>query len=186
MGFPRQEYWSGLPFPSFSMGSSQPRVWTHVYCIGQWSLYYWATKETPYIKYIYIYIYNFSLPDWFLFPDQGLNLNPLQWKRWVLIPGKWSGSESSSVVSDCDPMDWLYCPWNYPLQYWNGLPFPSPGYLPNPGIEPRSPTLQADSLPAKLQGKPWTSRELSRPSFISETDFRNGFHSSQIPLPWQS
>ena len=34
------------------------------------------------------------------------------------------------------------------------LPFPSPGDLPNPGIEPRSPTLQVDSLPAEPQGKP--------------------------------
>ena len=33
-------------------------------------------------------------------------------------------------------------------------PFPSPGVLPNPGIEPGSPALQADSLPAELQGKP--------------------------------
>ena len=39
-------------------------------------------------------------------------------------------------------------------EYWSGLPFPSPGDLPNPGIEPRSPILQADSLPAKPQGKP--------------------------------
>ena len=31
-------------------------------------------------------------------------------------------------------------------EYWSGLPFPSAGHLPNPGIEPRSPTLQADSL----------------------------------------
>ena len=31
--------------------------------------------------------------------------------------------------------------------YWSGLPFPSPGDLPDPGIEPRSPALQADSLP---------------------------------------
>ena len=31
-------------------------------------------------------------------------------------------------------------------EYWNGLPFPSPGDLPDPGIEPRSPTLQADAL----------------------------------------
>ena len=38
--------------------------------------------------------------------------------------------------------------------YWSGLPFPSPGDLPNAGIEPRSPTLQADSLLAELQGKP--------------------------------
>ena len=39
-------------------------------------------------------------------------------------------------------------------EYWSGLPFPSPGDLPNPGIEPRSPTLQADSLPAEPPGKP--------------------------------
>ena len=31
-------------------------------------------------------------------------------------------------------------------EYWSGLPFPSPGYLPNPGIEPGSPELQADYL----------------------------------------
>ena len=39
-------------------------------------------------------------------------------------------------------------------EYWSGWPFPSPGDLPNPGIEPRSHTLQADSLPVKPQGKP--------------------------------
>ena len=38
--------------------------------------------------------------------------------------------------------------------YWSGLPFPSPGNLPDPGIEPGSPVLQADSLPTELQGKP--------------------------------
>ena len=39
-------------------------------------------------------------------------------------------------------------------EYWSGQLFPSPGDLSNPGIEPRSPTLQEDSLPAKPQGKP--------------------------------
>ena len=39
-------------------------------------------------------------------------------------------------------------------EYWSGQPFPSPRDLPNPGIEPRSPTLQTDSLPAEPQGKP--------------------------------
>ena len=38
--------------------------------------------------------------------------------------------------------------------YWSGLPFPSPEGLPNPGIEPRSPALQADSLPSEPPGKP--------------------------------
>ena len=41
----------------------------------------------------------------------------------------------------------LLCPWGFSRQeYWSGLPLPSPGDLPEPGIEPRSPTLQADSL----------------------------------------
>ena len=39
--------------------------------------------------------------------------------------------------------------------YWGGLPFPSLGDLPDPGIEPRSPALQADSLPSEPPGKPW-------------------------------
>ena len=39
-------------------------------------------------------------------------------------------------------------------EYWSGLPFPSPGDLPNPGIKPGSPELQADSLPAELSEKP--------------------------------
>ena len=37
-------------------------------------------------------------------------------------------------------------------EYWSGLPFPSPGDLPDPGIEPWSPTLLADSLPFEPQG----------------------------------
>ena len=40
------------------------------------------------------------------------------------------------------------------LENWSGQPFPYPGDFPNPGIKPRSPALQADSLPAESQGKP--------------------------------
>ena len=39
-------------------------------------------------------------------------------------------------------------------EHWSGLSFPSPWYLLNPGIEPRSPALQADSLPPEPPGKP--------------------------------
>ena len=38
-------------------------------------------------------------------------------------------------------------------EYWSGLPFPSPGDFPNPGTEPRSLALQADSLPSEPPGK---------------------------------
>ena len=40
-------------------------------------------------------------------------------------------------------------------EYWSGLPFPSPGDLPDPGIEHWPPTLQADSLPSEPPGKPY-------------------------------
>ena len=39
-------------------------------------------------------------------------------------------------------------------EYWSGLPFPSPGNLPDPGIKVGCPALQADSLPPKPPGKP--------------------------------
>ena len=42
-------------------------------------------------------------------------------------------------------------------EYWSGLSFPSPGDLSNPGIEPRSPTLQADALPSEPPGWPGLS-----------------------------
>ena len=44
------------------------------------------------------------------------------------------------------------------LEYWSGYSFPSPGDLPKPGIELRSPALQANSLPAEPQGKPRVSK----------------------------
>ena len=52
----------------------------------------------------------------------------------------------------------LLCSWDSPgkdtgVNFLLEKPFPSPGGLPDPGIEPRSPALQADSLPTELQGK---------------------------------
>ena len=59
-------------------------------------------------------------------------------------------------------------------EYWSGLPFPLPGDLPDPGIKPRSPALQADCLsPESLGGEPkysllwnsgeWETAALTRP-----------------------
>ena len=61
---------------------------------------------------------------------------------------------AQSCPTLCDPMD--CSPWNSPGQNTGvgSQPFPSPEDLPNPGIEPRSPALQANSLPAEPQGKP--------------------------------
>ena len=53
----------------------------------------------------------------------------------------------------------LLCPWGFARQkYWNELSCPPPGDLLNPGIEPRSPTLQVDSLPLSHQGSPVFNR----------------------------
>ena len=45
---------------------------------------------------------------------------------------------------------------------WNGLPLPSPGDLPDPGMEPGSPALQADALPSEPPGKPSMDMSLSK------------------------
>ena len=67
-------------------------------------------------------------------------------------------SESCSVISD-SAIPWTVV-YQAPLsmefsrqEHWSGLLFPSPGYLPDPGIKPRSPALQADSLPSEPPGK---------------------------------
>ena len=56
-------------------------------------------------------------------------------------------------------------------EHWSGFPFPSPGHLPSPGMEPVSPALKADSLPSELPGKP------SKVYFIKSTKPRLMFWS---------
>ena len=67
-------------------------------------------------------------------------------------------------------------------EYWSGLPIPSPGDLPNPGIEPGSPALQADSLLAEPPGG-----ELGR-SIIHKTDKTRFvlFLPAPFPPPWMA
>jgi hypothetical protein len=68
---------------------------------------------------------------------------------------KCSSSVSHSVVSDSAVPQTVACQAPPSMafsrqEYWSGLPFPFPEDLPNPGIEPGSPALQADSLPFEL------------------------------------
>ena len=76
---------------------------------------------------------------------------------------------------------WLFAtPWTVACQaplsmvfsrqeYWSGLPFSSPGDLPDPGIEPRSPVLQADSLPSELPGKSEETLSISSVSSVAQS-----------------
>ena len=93
-----------------------------------------------------------------ILPTQGSNPHLLGVRFFTTEPpGKpkraQSDSESCSVMSDSLRPHGLYMESSRP-EYWSGQPFPSPGDLPNPGIEPRSPSLQEDSLPAKPQEAP--------------------------------
>ena len=99
MGFSRQEYWSGLPFPS-PADLPNPGI----------------EPRSP------------ALQTDLLTSEPAGKPNPMGCSLLV-----------SSVHGGVSRQE-----------YWSGLPVPSPGDLPDPGIEPRSPALQADSLPTEL------------------------------------
>ena len=111
-----------------------------------------------------------------------------------LLRGTWdlsskereSQSISHSVVSDCL---WPHghqapLPMGFSRQeYWSESPFPSPGDLPDPGIEPRPPALQADSLLSEPPGKP-----LSSPKQVSESHsvVSDSLRPRGLYSPWNS
>ena len=108
--------------------------------------------------------FKFSLRDiWltFLVAQVVRNLPEMQ-ETWVRSLGREDPWEKGMATHSSIP-SWEI-PWTVACQamslgfsrqeYWNGLPFPSPGDLPNPGIELQSPTLQADSLLSEPPGKP--------------------------------
>ena len=71
-------------------------------------------------------------------------------------------------------------------EYWSGLPFPSPGDLPDAGIEPRSPAFQADTLTSEPPGKPKATAKAAELSpgeryLLSWLD--QGLSSRSIPSP---
>ena len=65
---------------------------------------------------------------------------------------------------------WTMQSMEFRLEYRSGQLSPSPGDLPNPGIEPRSPALQVDSLPAEPQEKPKNSLSLLQQIFLTNSD----------------
>ena len=80
--------------------------------------------------------------------------------------------------------DSFLIPWAVPYQapssmefsrqeYWGGFPFRSPGNLPDPGIKPKSSTLQADALPSELPGKPHLGKRLSFLQWLFLTPLSN-------------
>ena len=98
---------------------------------------------------------------WAVFCDSSPHL-PWGWP-WLCVQALvlWEEGKRKKVAQSCLT---LATPWTVAHQavlsmgfsrqeYWSGLPFPSPRGLPSPGIEPRSPALQADALPSEPPGK---------------------------------
>ena len=72
-------------------------------------------------------------------------------------------------------------------EYWSGLPFPSPGDLPDPGIKPRSPASQADAFTSEPPGKPTTKKGILSPLLYSmnQSQVSDAIQPSH-PLPFPS
>ena len=89
-------------------------------------------------------------------------------------------------MSNSLPTHGLYSPWNSPGQNTGvGKPLSSPGILPNPGIKPKSPASQADSLPAEPQGNPLSHRlsGLKQHTSVLSSEIQNGSHWVKSSLP---
>ena len=121
------------------VGSPQTKDWTSVPCITRQILNHWTTRETSASRLFWT----------FCFP------NHIVWK-W-----QWCWKLKSLSYVQLFVTTWtVAC--QAPLsrrdfsrqEYWCRLPYPPPGDLPNPGIKPTPPALQADSLPSESPGKP--------------------------------
>ena len=102
------------------------------------------------------------------------------------LPGQGSDPWVLVVVADqsyltlCHPMD-CSPPGSSVMEfsrqeYWSGWPFPSPGDLPDLGIKPRSPTLQADLLPSEPPGKPVIPEGVAKSNYSSSQEPTELFH----------
>ena len=65
-------------------------------------------------------------------------------------------------------------------EYWSGLLFPSPGDLPDPGIESSSPTLQVDSLPSEPPGYTYFKIKVKKKKELSSLPERNEIVATQV------
>ena len=134
--------------------------------LGVWSLSHWKAKEVPH----FLMLNQLYIP--------GIKSYWLSCKIIIL-------SIMKVKVKSLSRVRLFVTPWTVAYQappsmgssrqeYWSGLPFPSPGDLPDPGIEPRSPTLRADTLPSEPSGKPYNSlkplpkKKYRHPSLPSE------------------
>ena len=146
-------------------------LWLHVWASNPWTPICTALKTLScLLVLVLISIPSLSISIWiFKIYLISMRLKPI---LDFFLQKKWSEVKSLSHV-------WLFViPWTVAYQappslgfsrqeYWSGLPFPSPGDLPNPGIKPGSPVLQADALPSEPSGKSLLPSEVDLKFIIS-------------------
>ena len=148
-------------------------------------------------------IFQARMLEWVAFSFSRRSSWPRDWTRVSLIVGRrftvWATREDChqfSLVQSLSRVQFFVTPWTVAKQallsmgfsrreYWSMLPFPSPGDLPNPGIEPGSPSLQADVLPSEPQGSPIFQNVVSIVSclFIQFMRFSQQVYWGGLPFP---
>ena len=112
---------------SYSRGSSRPRNQTHIFCIsctGRWILFHCTTWEASYILFPLFLRYNWHIKS---------TITSLKWSKVKSL------SRVQLFVTPWTVAYWAPLSMGFSRQeYWSGLPFPSPGKLPNPETEPVS------------------------------------------------
>ena len=138
-GTPRILEWVAYPF---SCRSSRPRNRIGVSGITGGFYINWAMREAPFVSKCCIISHGES-PSWFT------HLRPLVETLCVSRSVVFNSATPWTITHQAPPSVEFSR-----QEYWSGLSFPSPGDLPDPGIEARSSALQADSSPSEPPGKP--------------------------------
>ena len=140
MGLPRHEYWSWLPFPSPGDLPDPGRDQTHVLADRFFTTEPPGKPNNHVRQWIMDTVYVF----WFIKKVRDALSEAEHWATTCCAVLSCSVISYSLWPHGLLPIG-LLCPQGFSRQeYWNRLPCPPPGDLLNPGIEPRSPTLQAD------------------------------------------
>ena len=146
--------------------SSLTRDQTHIPRIARWILNHWTTREVPPFTFSIKVFNTVEMSHYnFVFFFKNLTLWQITSPHTITCLGNIFFSDRIEVKvkrkwKSLSRVHLFVTPWTVQSmafsrpEHWSGQPFPSPGDLPNPGIEPRSPTLPAYSLPAEIQGKP--------------------------------
>ena len=164
MGFPRLECWSGLPFPS---PEDLPTQWWNPHLlIGKWILYPWASSKSESTSHSVISnsLQIHRLYNLWNSPSQNTGVGSLSLLQGMLPTHGWNPG-----LPHCRQILYQVSHKGTPrffIRWATRVTYPFSSRSLDPGIQPGSPSLQADSLPTELLGKTWASREAPKTQLL--------------------